>query len=230
MNISSPLNSLKRSYFSTICSLYITMALVSLVLGFKVVHFGHFLISGAAFVLPFRYLLGDVLAEIYGYHVAKRQIWNLLLVCFVFSLIAKAVIALPSPAYWTHQAAFDFVLGKAFHVFVVASLGFLVGAMLNIYVLSRFRIMLKGRYFIIRSFFASIVGELTQYIIALSILYYSIFPPLKIAQLIFSDYLTQILFVSILTPFATILVIWLKQVDPLRVDSETIDFDPFKMQ
>ena len=69
--------------------------------------------DGGALLFPLTYVLGDVLAEVYGMRGARRAI----LLGFVISALASvtflAVGALPPAADWPNQAAFDAVSSAA---------------------------------------------------------------------------------------------------------------------
>ncbi|OGT06649.1 MAG: hypothetical protein A2103_03520 [Gammaproteobacteria bacterium GWF2_41_13] len=218
----------RYKYQDLVIILYVAFALTSLPLGYKLIQFGPFIFSGAAFLVPLRSLMGDIIAEVYGYHVAKRQIINLIIAALFFAIISFAIIHLPSPSYWKHQAAFDFVLGRTIYTVPMAIAGFLIGAYINVYIVSYFRWLLKGRLFFLRSIGASISGELTQYIIVLSLLYAAVLPFDKLVKLIIFDYSLQLIFIVVVAVPASLVTTLLKRTEKIDLSGEVINFNPFK--
>ncbi len=215
-------------YRDLIIILYVACALTSLPLGYKLIHFGPFILSGAAFLVPIRSLMGDIITEVYGYRFAKRQIINLIIAALFFAIISFAIIHLPSPSYWKHQTAFEFILGRTIYTVPMAVVGYLIGAYINVYIVSYFRVLLKGRFFFLRSIGASISGELTQYIIVLSLLYATVLPFDKLVRLIIFDYSLQLIFIVIAAVPASLITTLLKRTEKIDLSQEIIRFNPFK--
>ena len=78
--------------FPFIVMLLLTFSVASMVLAYKTVGVWGITITGSALVMPLRYIMGDIITELYGYYVAKRMIIYLIVCWFVFSLLTIAVI------------------------------------------------------------------------------------------------------------------------------------------
>lgn len=215
-------------YFTTLVVLYVVIGISSLPLGYKLVQLGPFLISGGAFFVPFRFLIGDILAEVYGYKIARKQIFNLVISGFVFSIFAYTIIHLPSPPGWEHQAAYDYVLGKVLYITAVAPLGIIVGSNINMYIVSKLRILLKNRFFFVRSISASISGELIQYTIVTTLIFVGTLPASKIAHLIIYNYCVQLVFVFTLAIPASFVARKIRNAEGIDLSKEVVKFNPFK--
>ena len=94
--------------------------------------------DGGAFLFPLTYVLGDVLAEVYGLRQARRAIW-------VGSGCRPGPPDLPrgrsgtaGPGY-DHQEAFVAVLGFMPRIVIASLCGYLAGQFLNAYVLVRIK-------------------------------------------------------------------------------------------
>jgi len=91
--------------------------------------------DGGALLFPLTYVLGDVLAEVYGLKQARRAIF----VGFVMAALASVTFlvvgaAPPGPGY-ENQEAFQAVLGFVPRIVVASLIGYAAGQMLNAYVL-----------------------------------------------------------------------------------------------
>jgi uncharacterized integral membrane protein (TIGR00697 family) len=214
-------------FFPTLIILYVVIGISSLPLGYKLIQIGPFLLSAGALFVPFRFMLGDILSEVYGYKLASKQILNLILSSFIFSLSSYFIIRLPSPPYWHNEAAFQFVLGHLLYITTVAAIGILIGSNINMYIVSKLKYIMNGKYFILRSFVASITGELTQYIIVISLLYFRILSVEKILELIINDYLIQLILLSIAAVPSTMITYLLKKHENIDNNSIGVKFNPF---
>lgn len=55
--------------------LYVTIILIPIVLAYRPVALGIFLIPGGAIIFPLSYSISDIVAEIYGYQIARQLFW-----------------------------------------------------------------------------------------------------------------------------------------------------------
>lgn len=212
---------------SLLAMLFVTISLSTFILGYKVITIHHTIFSAAALVIPIRYMLGDVIAEVYGFYIAKKYIWYMVICGISFAAIITVAIHLPSPTFWDHQAQYNTVLGRTMRIAVDATVGVILGSMLNVYLLTKWKVLVSGRLFILRSLGSSVIGELTQYIVVLIMMYYNLLTWRQIFELIIVDYAIQVVFLFISTPFAHLLVSLLKRIEGREVTDQTIVFNPF---
>lgn len=119
----------------------------------------HLVFDGGAILFPLTYVLGDVLSEVYGFRAARRVI------IAGFSLSALAALTFwvvgllpPAPGY-EHQEAFVAVLGFVPRIVAASLLAFLVGQLLNAYVLVAIKARWGERHLWVRLLGSSVVGE-----------------------------------------------------------------------
>ncbi len=205
--------------------LFITLALLTLTIGYQVVEINGRIFSAVALIIPFRYLLCDVISEVYGYITAKKFIWWMLACSFLFSFVISNIIELPSPSYWTHYQAYKFVLGGSFKIALCASLGLLAGSFINIYLVSKWKVLVRGKLFWLRSLGGSIIGELTQYVIGLTLMFSGHLEWMKIVELIVADYLLQAAILALLAPLAHIAMYYLKKYEDIDSISQNVAFE-----
>lgn len=141
-----------RGVYDIVVALFCSLLLISNVAAVKLIQFGPdvsffsfpllpVITDGGALLFPLTYVLGDVLAEVYGWKGARRAI----VIGFATSVVASLTFLLvgvaPPAADWAHQEAFVSVLGFVPRIVVASLLGFTVGQLLNAWVL----VWLKGR-------------------------------------------------------------------------------------
>lgn len=118
--------------------------------------------DGGAFLFPLTYVLGDVLAEIYGFRRAQRAIWTGFILEGIASVTFLAVSVSPPAPGWPNQEAWRAVLGFVPRIVVASLSGYLAGQFLNAYVLVRLKRLTGGRKMWTRLVGSTVVGELAD--------------------------------------------------------------------
>lgn len=131
-------------------ALFCALLLISNVAAVKLIQFGPdvevlgfpvlpIITDGGAFLFPLTYILGDVLAEVYGLTGARRAILLGFTVSILASVTFLLVGAAPPAADWPNQDAFDAVLGFVPRIVVASLAGYLAGQFLNAWVLVKLK-------------------------------------------------------------------------------------------
>ena len=168
-------NSLRtRGYYDVILALFVSLLLISNIAATKLIAIGPFIMDGGAILFPLTYIIGDVLAEVYGLKKAKRAIVVALSVSILASLTFLAVQYLPGASEYTNQEAFEAVLGFV-PVIVTASLAaFACGQFVNAYVLVRMKKRWGERNLWVRLLSSTIAGQLVDTTIFCTIAFFGV--------------------------------------------------------
>lgn len=209
--------------------LYATVVTACLVLSNKIVDIHGLLIAGAVFTFPLLYFFGDIIAEVFGYSLSRRLIWYTLLCGLVFSLLVTIVINLPSPTFQKDPNAFQEVLGSSFKFTVVGVIAMLAGSFSNAYILTKWKILVQGRYFWIRSITSTMVGEFINTILAFPLAFGGKIAWEKLLNIIAVAYGVKMLYAFIAVIPATLIVSYLKKTYGIDVYDYNTDFNPFKL-
>src|SRR3989339_702829 len=78
----------------------------------KLVSFHGMLFAAGSFILPLFFWLGCIITEIYGYAMYRKITWFAIFGQATYVLLLTIAIHLPSPSYWHHQEAYNFVIGQ----------------------------------------------------------------------------------------------------------------------
>lgn len=126
-------------YYAVILAIFAGLLLISNIVAVKLISFGPLTVDGGVFLFPLVYIVGDVLAEVYGFKGARRAI----LTGFGLSLLATATILLvqisPASDEWTSQAAYEEVLGFVPRIVAASMAGYLAGQFVNAWLLVKLR-------------------------------------------------------------------------------------------
>ncbi len=153
----------RRGLYDVIAVMFVSFLLISNIAATKLIGLDlgpfHLIFDGGAILFPLTYIFGDVLSEVYGFKSARRVI----VLGFVVQLIASfafwLAVSAPPAADYTDQDAFAAVLGVVPR-FVAASMGgYLVGQLLNSYVLVKIKQKWGEKRLWARLIGSTIVGE-----------------------------------------------------------------------
>lgn len=209
-------------YLVFIVMIYIAIDLSSMVFAYKIIEFGPIIGAASSLIFPLTYSIMDIIAEVYGYQIAKRIIWYGLICDFIFAILAFLISYIPSTDH-LQTVAYIQVLGMLLRAVAAQSAGVLLGAFINIYLISKWKIMTNGRYFWLRSIGSSTIGEAVMLVISVFIALAGIIPFFKLLQLIFYAYIYKIIFAIIAAPFISIIAIFLKD----KIDATSCPDDKF---
>ncbi len=209
--------------------LFAACLLVSNILASKIMMVGPWSAPAGVLVFPLAYIINDVIAEVWGYSKARLIIWagfgvNLLAVLF-FSL---GIVATPAPFY-NSQEAFSTVLGNTPRIVAASLLAYLVGSFLNAYIMSRFKVLTRGKGFSIRAVVSTLVGEGADSLIFITVAFAGIFP----AGVLFTMVLTQSIIKTVYEIAILPLTVWVvgkvKKLEGEDVFDVAVSYNPFKL-
>lgn len=95
--------------------IFVTIAICDVLLVYRLVSIGSLIVTAGVFVMPIYYMLEDVVAEIYGFQLARKMILMMIICMYIFSTIITIAIHLSFPSDWqSHNSQYQFVLGHLF--------------------------------------------------------------------------------------------------------------------
>jgi hypothetical protein len=162
-----------RRLYDIVLALFCSLLLVSNIGATKLIAFGPSLslagfpvlpivTDGGAFLFPLTYILGDLLAEVYGMRLARRAILLGFGIALLASLTFLAVDAAPAAPGWDLGGSWHAVLGFVPRIVAASLAGFLVGQFLNAYVVVRLRDRARPGSLWWRLVSSTLVGELAD--------------------------------------------------------------------
>lgn len=218
----------KVSYiFVFITGIFVSCLLLSNMIAGKLITIGAIVLPGAVVLFPLAYIVGDVLTEVYGFARARLVIWigffcNLLMV-----LVFYLVLVLPSPEFFTGGEAYALVLGMAPRVVLASLLAYWVGEFVNAIILSRLKILTRGRFLWVRTIGSSLVGQGLDTVIFITVVFWGTVETGVLIQMMLYQYLFKIAYEVIATPLTYAVTGWLKEREGIDVFDENIKYNPF---
>ncbi|OGV36959.1 MAG: integral membrane family protein [Legionellales bacterium RIFCSPHIGHO2_12_FULL_35_11] len=206
---------------------YITFMLTTVCLANKLTLVGNLLLPGGIFVFPFTFGICDVVGEVYGYAYPRIFIWIGVLAEFIFSLIVIGVSHMASPEYFKSYEAYQIVFDPTFRYVMSGLVGLLIGEFLNVYLLAKCKIVMRGRFFIFRSLLSTAVGQAFLTVIVDLLNYIGKMPIIDLISMMFSGFFWKMFFAVLLAFPAWILVRYLKKYEHIDFYDINTNFNPF---
>lgn len=149
----------QRSYYPVLLALFVSVFVISNITATKGVTLGPIITDGAFFLFPLAYIIGDVLAECYGFRATRRAIWTGFAVMLLAVAAFTIAIALPAADFYDGQDSFASVLGVVPRIVIASLVGYLAGQLLNSYVLVAIKKRTGEKTLWARLIGSTIVGE-----------------------------------------------------------------------
>lgn len=189
--------------YAMVVASFVGLLLISNVVAVKLIAFGPIIVDGGVFLFPLVYVVGDVLAEVYGLKASRRAI----VTAFVLSAIASATIFLtqvsPAADGWENQGAFEDVLGFVPRIVLASLGGFLAGQLINAWVLVRMREKTSGRFLRTRLISSTLVGQLADTVVFCTIAFFGVIVGTDFLIYVTVGYLIKVLAEVVLLPITT---------------------------
>jgi queuosine precursor transporter len=213
--------------------LFITIDLASVSVAYKMVSLNYLfqIVSGATFIFPLTYCLGDVVAEVYGYRMARNLIWLSLVLQFIFALLVTIAIHLPNPDFWENNPAYIIVFGSILRFVIAGTFANVASNFINIYIVSKLKIPFEGRFFWARSVLSTIISGFVLVAIIILVGFSGEKIDLYKSWIMFkSTFSLEILYAFMLIIPATMLAKFLKKTEKVDVYDYDTNFNPFNIR
>lgn len=210
--------------------LFITIDLASVSVAYKMVSLNWLFAinSGATFLFPITYALGDVITEVYGYKMAKKIIWLSLFLQIIFALLVASVIHLPNPLYWEGNSAYLMVFGSIIKFVSAGTVANLVSNFMNVYIVSKLKIPFEGKLFWVRSILSTAISGFFLVAIIIGIGFTGKELNINQSWIMFkSTYFLEIIYAVLLVIPAALTTKYLKRVEGVDVYDKNTNFNPF---
>ena len=208
-----------------IVAVFITSLITANIIAVKVITLGPFTLPAAIFVFPLSYIFGDVLTEVYGYKTARKVIWLGFACNLVFVFFAWVGQVLPGADFWEAQAAYERILGFVPRIVGASICGYLAGEFVNSYILSKMKILTRGRWLWSRTIGSTIVGQALDTAIFITVAYIGTGSP--VATMILHHWFVKTAIEIVCTPVTYIIINRLKRIEHIDYYDHDTSYNPF---
>lgn len=190
--------------------------------------------SAGVFIIPLTFIIVDISTEVYGYKASKKLLWSSMITLAFFCIIAAILLHLPSPTKWNYwnktvdQTAYNFVFFHIIRNYFSVFIALAIGSFINAFVIARWRVLLNGKYFWLRSIGSSCIGELIFTLIGIIFVVIGTENFLQILEIIAFSFIVKMIFNVIFATPAVFVVRVLRISENINPNDYEVVKNPFK--
>jgi len=199
-------------------AVFVTCLIIANVTAGRLVNFWGIVLPGAVLIFPISYIFGDVLTEVYGFRKSRLVIWLGLGANLFMAFFFLLVNALPAPVWWQNEAkSYSLVLGLAPRAVLASIVAYFVGEYLNSVVMSRMKIMTKGKFLWTRTIGSTVIGEGADTLIFITGTFAGLMNLKDLIFLIIAQYLFKVIYEVAATPLTYFIVFKIKKIEKVDI-------------
>lgn len=210
--------------------LFTTCLIIANIIEQKLISIGPIEATAGLLIFPISYIINDVIAEVWGFKKARLIIWYGFLMNFLAIFIFRMSILVPGSENFQHQDAFSLVLGNTQRITIASFIAFLVGSFLNAFVMSKMKIMQKGRNFSLRAIVSTLIGEGADSLIFFFIAFYGVISNYDLGILMLTQTGMKTAYEIVVLPLTNRIVKWVKKIEGVDIYDDDISYNPFKIK
>ncbi len=208
---------------------YMSIMICNAILTNRYIGTDTFFILGGTLTSPFVFILDDIVAEIYGYKVTRYMIISGFVALTLFTLICLLAVSAPHPAFFKHTADYNHILGLSLlRIDISGFIAYLTANLINSYILTRWKVLLKGRKFWLRSLGSSTFSEALYSFLAILLMELNSIPLHNVMKVVVISYLIKASYSLVFAGPAQLLVNYIKKLTNIDIYDFPKKFTPFK--
>jgi len=210
--------------------LFTVCLIVANIVGQKLITVAGIDMTAGLLIFPVTYILNDLIAEVWGYRKMRLIIRTGFLMNFLAVLIFRISIWAPASKFFHNQQAFELILHNTERITVASFIAFLFGSFLNAYVMSKMKILQRGRHFSVRAVASTIVGEGADSLVFFTIAFWGILDRHQLILLILTQTALKTAYEILALPLTNYVVKNVKKREQTDVFDHKVSYNPFKVK
>jgi queuosine precursor transporter len=207
--------------------LFITIFIVCDTTAFRMANFFGTSVPTSGLIIPVVFALGDLIAEVYGYQVSRKLIWNNLVCQFIFGIVITLALTLPSPSGDTFNAHYSETFKHIIRTNITSCMSVTSGMFTNAFLMSKMKIWMNGKRFWIRTILSSSISEFVLCFVAYTTLYAGLKNFSTIWHIIVTVWYYKLIFAFCIAPIVSILSVLVKRLENSDVYDYGMNYNPF---
>ena len=216
-------------YFPILAMLYGCCLIASNIASEKLIIFFGTTLTGGTIPYTITYVIGDIIAEVYGFKRIRILIWGSIICNLVVVLFIQiALYSTPSPLYH-YQTEYSLILGAAPRIIISSMISYFISEFLNSYAISKLKISYSGTKLWLRIIIASLIGMTVDNFLFLSLAYYHVMPLSEMIGFSSRSYIISLVAEWSCIPLIKIITDKLKKYENSDVYDINTNFNPFSI-
>lgn len=210
--------------------LFVTCLLISNIIAGKLISVFGMVLPAAVILFPVAYIFGDILTEVYGFKRSRLIIWTGFACNLLMAAVFMLVVILPHPDFWQSQNAYQVVLGMTPRIVAASLIGYFLGEFVNSAVLSKMKLLTKGKWLFTRTIGSTIVGEGIDTVIFITIAFAGTVALPTLLSMMAAQYVFKVVFEVAATPLTYLAVGWVKKKEAVDTYDWDVKYNPFSLE
>lgn len=187
---------------------FITMLVISNIIAIKTISIGGLIGPAAVLCYSLTFAISDTLSEIWGRKTTQFIINIGFGATMLASIFVKLAIWMPGSPFWQHQEAFESILNNNFRIVAASMIAYYVSQSHDVWAFHFWKKKTNNKHLWIRNNLSSMVSQLIDTVLFISIAFYGSGTPLF--QMMLGQYLIKLFIAAIDTPLVYGLVFWIR--------------------
>lgn len=188
----------KKYGIEFLIGIFVALIIISNILANKIVVFLKWAVPAGIIAYSITFFITDIINEFYDKKQAKKAVWigfiaNILLVILIFIAIKWQ----PAP-FWQNQKEFELILGNTWRIVLASLTAYVISQNHDIWAFNFWKKITKRKYLWLRNNLSTIISQLIDTILFVTIAFYGIFP---ILNLIVGQFIVKVIIALLDTPF-----------------------------
>lgn len=213
-------------YLPYVMALFCVIVVLSNTVAVKLIKVGPLVATAGSILFPLSYVLGDVITEVYGYEKSRNIFWM-----GVFCNILMAVVYMITASFTgiipDLDPQYSRVLGQVPRIVIASMIGIFMGQHTNAFVMSKMKIIHRGRWLPIRTIASTIVGEGVDTMFFATLAFAGTVPMATLGRMVWTMTVLKTVYETLVTPATYVVSNALKKVEGDRYDYG-VDYNPFR--
>ena len=220
-------NATEYKYVYFFMMLFVTIFLVCDATAFRMTNLFGTNVPVSGLIIPIVFSLGDLVADVYGYNISRKLIWNTLVCQLIFGILLTIAINLPSPEGDLNNIHYNEAFRHIIRTNIISFLSVSSGMFTNAFLMSKIKIWMNGKRFWIRTILSSSISEFVLCFVAYETLYFGLKSPFEIWEIVISVWYYKLIFAIIAAPIVSVLSTLIKSWEKSDVFDYGINYNPF---
>lgn len=223
----APRNITTYKYVHFFMMLFITIFIVCDITAFRMTSLFDTIVPVSGLIIPLVFSLGDLIAEVYGYSISRKLIWNALICQFIFGISISLALKFPMNSGDVIAISYDEAFQHIIRTNITSCMSVTSGMFTNAFLISKFKIWMNGKRFWFRTILSSSISEFVLCFVAYTTLYLGLKSPAEIWNIILSVWYYKIIFALVAAPFIALLATIVKKIEQSDVYDHNVNYNPF---
>lgn len=202
----------KQNYmYMYLVIVFTSCLLISNIVAGRLFAVGNMVLPSAVLLFPITYIIGDVVAEVYGFAQSRQMIMISLIISIFASVIFWVTNSLPMTDDITRAEAYITVLGFVPRTVIASLISFFVGSISNAALMNILKRSVQYKHLYVRTILSTLVGEGLDTVIFIYISFVRILPYTEMVYMMCFQYIFKVSYEILFTPFLYQIITWVQK-------------------